>query len=60
MELTAGCILADMRNNYHSDATISLVYQTGEGTLLNRTVDYNRLWGRARRQLLAGGSRRKS
>lgn len=41
VELTAGCILADMRSNYHSDAPISLVYQTGEGTLLNRAVDYN-------------------
>ena len=40
VELTAGCILADMRSNYHSDATIPLVYQTGEGTLLTRTVDY--------------------
>ena len=42
VELTAGSILADMRSNYHDDATIPLVYQTGEGTLLTRTVDYNR------------------
>ncbi len=41
VELTAGCILADMRSNYHDDASMPLVYQTGEGTLLTRTVDYN-------------------
>ena len=41
VELTAGSILADMRSNYHDDAPISLVYQTGEGTLLTRTVDYS-------------------
>ncbi|MDD6237971.1 MAG: hypothetical protein PUA87_00835 [Oscillospiraceae bacterium] len=41
VELTAGSILADMRSNYHDDAPIPLVYQTGEGTLLTRTVDYS-------------------
>ena len=41
VELTAGSILADMRSNYHDDTPIPLVYQTGEGTLLTRTVDYS-------------------
>lgn len=41
VELTAGCILADMRSNYHHDDTIPLVYQTSSGKLLTRTVDYS-------------------
>lgn len=38
VEQTAGCILGDLRSNYHQDVAFEVVYQTPGGRMLNRTI----------------------
>ena len=38
VEQTAGCILGDLRSNYHQDVAFEVVYQTPGGKMLNRTI----------------------
>ena len=38
VEQTAGCILGDLRSNYHQDVAFEVVYQTPGGYMLNRTI----------------------
>ena len=53
VEQTAGCILGDLRSNYHQDVAFEVVYQTPGGRMLNRTITGDSFVIDARGQFLA-------